>query len=261
MAKPKPDPEIAARLKQARAQIFTSAAEAAQALGINPVTLRTHEAGTRGIGYTDLMIYARRYGVALDWILTGKGEPADIGQAEAFLPDTLPIMAVLNDGSWLPDDDQNAEYPGWATQKTPAGVVELVTYSDPRFPPEMINALRVRTDHSDGIYPDGAIVFVIPAHEIGYRDGDHVVIVRRRSGFAEWTLRRVVKGKDGEAEFEALLSQDPSFQWSGYPADIATDVVGVVVGALIRRPVPDLPLSARTEHETIMRRRQRYGDT
>lgn len=67
------DKEIGERLKAARiAAGFTTAADAATALGIKYPTYAGHENGSRGLR-SSLEQYGRRYRVTMDWLLTGRG--------------------------------------------------------------------------------------------------------------------------------------------------------------------------------------------
>lgn len=64
----------AERLKLAREEAgFGSAREAALAMGISYDTYIHHERGTRGITASSAESYARRFRVASEWILYGKG--------------------------------------------------------------------------------------------------------------------------------------------------------------------------------------------
>lgn len=63
----------AARLKIARRARFPSAAQAAEVVGMKPVTVRSHENGQNGFPVSTAKAYADAYGVSLDWLLTGDG--------------------------------------------------------------------------------------------------------------------------------------------------------------------------------------------
>lgn len=68
-----PDPEMAARLKQAReAAGYETATAAAVAKGYVYSTYAGHENGKRGF-HDDAQKYAQAYGVSLDWLLNGDG--------------------------------------------------------------------------------------------------------------------------------------------------------------------------------------------
>lgn len=66
----------AARLRAARHRRFSSAARAAQALAVNPITLRAHENGQNGFSVRDASRYSKAYGVTLLWLLTGESDQA-----------------------------------------------------------------------------------------------------------------------------------------------------------------------------------------
>jgi phage repressor protein C with HTH and peptisase S24 domain len=64
------------RLKRARVNAgFASAAAAAESLGVKRYTYTQHENGTRGFKRDAAAHYARRFGVSLTWLLTGRSEP------------------------------------------------------------------------------------------------------------------------------------------------------------------------------------------
>jgi SOS-response transcriptional repressor LexA len=65
--------QIHDRLLKARIRAgFASAAAAAESLGVNRFTYTQHENGTRGIKQVTAERYARRFGVSLSWLLTGR---------------------------------------------------------------------------------------------------------------------------------------------------------------------------------------------
>lgn len=67
--------EISERLKAARIEAgFESVADAARALHVKYSTYAAHENGGKGFGPGKLELYARRFKVSTDWLLTGKGQ-------------------------------------------------------------------------------------------------------------------------------------------------------------------------------------------
>lgn len=76
-----PTESLCDRLKAARAKIFPTAADAARALGINPLTVRAHERGQNSVGYEDLRKYATVYGVSVETLLYGDGPAQDVSAA------------------------------------------------------------------------------------------------------------------------------------------------------------------------------------
>jgi hypothetical protein len=66
--------EIHERLAEARKQAgYGSATAAADALGLRPPTYLAHENGSRGLKRDAADLYARKFHVSLEWLLTGKG--------------------------------------------------------------------------------------------------------------------------------------------------------------------------------------------
>jgi transcriptional regulator with XRE-family HTH domain len=251
----KPDTDtasVAQRLKSARQRVFRSAAQAAEGLGMNASTVRAHENGQNGVNIFDLERYARRYGVSIDWLAAGKGE-MDVTDSAPSQADHhyYPVMGILQDGAWLEDDPDSDHWPGWGWLRSASGVPEDVAYTDPRFPDELLTAMKVRTTMTEGAYTDGTIVFAADVIFTGYREGDHVVVMREKGEyFYEWSLRRVTK-RDGETWLEPLISDGPAYKHipDRYIHEHFSLILGVVVGSLSRRPVPPLSIEARKNFE------------
>lgn len=246
---------VAARLKQARSRIFPTAADAARAIGMKPVTVRAHESGQNGIDVFDLERYARRYGCDIGWLLKGGEESRPRPEFYVEHGETIPITGLIQDGVWLEDDADSPSYPVQAVTPPTHGGVEFATYADPRFPLSLVQAWRISTKLSDGPYVDGAIIFCVPMGLIGIREGDHVVIAidDRRKGMVQWTLRKVTK-RDKDIYYEALISDSPSITFGDGSDDVYTDFQGIVIGSLQRRPVNELSVSDRRELEGFERR-------
>lgn len=62
------------RLQWAREQHFEYAADAARALGVNLQTYYSHENGGNGFSKNAVQ-YARKFGVTVQWLLYGQGDP------------------------------------------------------------------------------------------------------------------------------------------------------------------------------------------
>lgn len=78
--------EIGQRIKLAReASGFRRAAEAAPSLGLKYATYAGHENGSRD-PKGNIELYARRYGVSTDWLLTGRGQGPKAGAARPSAP-------------------------------------------------------------------------------------------------------------------------------------------------------------------------------
>lgn len=240
---------VAQRLKEARGRLFNTAADAARALNMKPVTVRAHESGQNKPSYYDLEKYARRFGVSLAWLLTGEGEqsPQDDVERHHHLGQHLFIHSLVEDGAWIPADPESDLLPT-RVPMAPDGDPEFSVYSDPRFPAEMVTAFKVVTHRPSGEYLNGSIVFVVPAAFIGYRAGDHVIVASERDNFFEWSLRRVEVGADNEERWVALTSDAAPIRGTDDDGQ-SVRILGVVIGSETRRPVPALDLRERQEWE------------
>lgn len=212
---------------------------------MNPVTLRTHESGTRGISFPDLDRYARRYGVSFEWLVTGKGQMHPGPDLRMQSGELINIMGVIEDGRWLEGDVSSDPPPGWGPLRFGENDFEVVLYDDPRFPEEFVQAFRLRTTQEDGPYIDGAIVFGVPAYALGVREGDHVIIARSVAGKTEWTLRKACL----DNTYKALLSDAPDLIVGQEEKGEERIYHAVVTSLSARRPAPLLPLHERIEHE------------
>ena len=80
--------ELHERLVAAREKAgFETAAEAASALGVSYSTYAGHENGSSGFRRDTAAQYARRFGVSLEWLITGRGEMTGPSPDEAELLD------------------------------------------------------------------------------------------------------------------------------------------------------------------------------
>jgi len=85
------------RLQQARkAAGYDDASEAARALGIPEPTYLGHENGSRGFR-ARAPEYAKRFGVALEWLMTGRGQKNRREQAP--VERTVPLVGYVSAGA------------------------------------------------------------------------------------------------------------------------------------------------------------------
>ncbi|KZK85738.1 MULTISPECIES: XRE family transcriptional regulator [unclassified Pseudovibrio] len=88
--------ELKDRLKSAREKAgFSSAADAAEALGIKTPTYTHHENGTRKPKSNAIERYARFFGVDATWLFFGKGEGARAQQESRPLIDKQRVKSLL----------------------------------------------------------------------------------------------------------------------------------------------------------------------
>ena len=222
--------EASERLKQARENAgYASAAAAARAFGFHPQNARDHEAGRRGIGPEHAASYARAYRTTPEWILFGKGSAPRGSSSEPNTPSParmVPVVGVVRAGAWIEvvEDFQPEEW---------------LPFADPQYDRTEIYALTVEGRSMDKDYPDGSRIFVVPAAHAGVREGDHVVVRRRRSTGVETTLKEVVVEAGGEIALWPR-SNDPQHQTPyrlglARDADDGPEIIGVVVGKYEKR--------------------------
>lgn len=90
------DKMVGERLARARVNAgFRSQAAFARALGINEVTYRTYEYGTRGIPFDIAEKAAKALNVSVLWLLTGKGEKDDPPPRDANVEFEIALLTKL----------------------------------------------------------------------------------------------------------------------------------------------------------------------
>lgn len=237
--------DIAARLKHARNRLFSTAAEAADALGMKAVTLRAHESAQNAINVYDLERYARRYNVNLQWLLTGAGVEQPDPTQHVELGEMIPLEFTIEPGAWIPEDHPSRR----RKHRKDGEVAEMVPFTDPRFPADMVEAVRVENCSPDAHYISGTLLFVVEAADIGYRNGDHVLVYRERGDFVNMSVRRVEKSAD-EVLFHSLTHPDEApLRWERSDKEELPNVTAVVIGSLTRRPVQELDIDTLRRFE------------
>lgn len=181
--------DIAARLKAARKNAgFKTAIAAAESLGVPYATYSQHENGTRGLTTDASELYARRYRVSLDWLLTGKGdgpgymppmgvaeEPPQPPERRATRPNASfpPIYTEFPKGRSIPVLGQTEAGPNGKFVLNGAEVARVFC------PPELENvpnayAVRVYGTSMEPRFKAGETVWLNP--QLPVRHGDDVVV-------------------------------------------------------------------------------------
>ncbi len=233
---------VAARLKEARKRVFSTAADAAEALNMNPVTVRAHESGRNGINYYDLERYARRYGVSQMWLVMGRGEEKPTADFTSQLGELLYIDGYVEDELWYPAETGREGFDGYV--RTPEGYAERVAYTDPRFPEGMVGALKVKTSVPGKVYIDGTVLFCVDRSEFPVRPGDHVIVVRTRGDFDNVSVRLIDTDSQGKWIFKSLTSDSPPVPFEESEKEEIPHISALVVGSLTRRPAPRIAVDA-----------------
>jgi phage repressor protein C with HTH and peptisase S24 domain len=115
----------AGRLEEARAKAgFAGPTEAARAMGIKPSTYMGHENGQRGFRRESADLYARRFGVSLEWLLTGRGPRERKPSPRAEERRTVPLVGYVGAGALAHFTAAGAlgevTAPDWASDSTVA---------------------------------------------------------------------------------------------------------------------------------------------
>lgn len=225
----------AKRLAQARTSMnLKSKAAGARHVGVKYPTYAGHENPNAPTSFdaASAELYARKYRVNLEWLLTGRGQmrgekvvPAEIEVAG------LPIAGEIRAGHWL---DTTFIEPDQEPEMLPAA-------RDPRFPRARQYALRVVGDSMDLDYPDGSYVTCVDFAESGLamKEGMTVHVERQRAGgqLIEITLKLVARQKGSVVLMPR--SSNPIHQPLAFGGK-ATDVLirGVVTGGWRQTAIP-----------------------
>lgn len=224
------------RLRAAReAAGYDTAKAAAEAMGASVATYLQHENGTRGYPAPRAQRYARFFKTTPEWLLYGRGsEPTQSGDDAHVKRVTrlVPVLGEVQAGVWTEAADE----------PPPEEVVPIYLAG---FEGARLFALRIRGPSMDLHYPDGTMIIVCPAAEIGVREGDHVVVRRQKGPMCETTVKEVVRDKQGIALWPR--SSDPDHQKAiriedFRDADDGPEIIGVVVSSYVVRPIQKKPL-------------------
>ena len=206
------------RLKIARiAAGFERAVHAADALAIRRPTYSGHENGNGKFNQDSAITYARRFGVSLEWLLTGKGamkdgssgdEQSDLGSnfTRTKSVKSTPAKRVRGEvaaGVWREVDHDAMLAHG-----------DVPSLLDPRFSEESQFVIIVRGTSLNKTASDGDFLLCVDLIGTGIeiRPGDMVIVERLKDegGLVETTAKRVHR-QNGVYELHPE-STDPQFQ-------------------------------------------------
>jgi len=181
--------EVHERLKAARERIFATAAEAAQAMGVNYQTYAAHENGSRGLRRDAAMRYAKYFNISLEYLLTGRKTVQPRSEHSTKLApivdgDGMPVKGFVRAGIW---------------QETYAPESELSTLpisADARFPRHLQFALEIQGDSIDRRAKPGEYAVCVEWHG-PVQPEDVVIVERRRAGLFEATIKVVKASPKG----------------------------------------------------------------
>jgi SOS-response transcriptional repressor LexA len=180
------------RLRAIRlARGYVTATDAARAMGMPAPTYISHENGIKGIPPKAARRYATFFGVDFNAIYGGTRATSP-QQSVRPLPvvRNLTTIGVVQAGVWHEERD--------------AGEMESVPVAaDPKYGASTQFVLRVEGDSMDRAFPPGSYAHCVRWSDLGRdpKDGDLVVVERRRAGLFEQSLKRV-RMVDGAVTFE-----------------------------------------------------------
>ena len=180
------------------------------------------------------------------WLETGEGPDSVAPPANSLSlvrARDVVIRGEVQAGVW-------SEAWDWTETLDPAELEAVIVAPPAGYERANLFALRVRGRSMDRYYLDGDVLIVCPASEADPRVGDHVIVLRRRSGLAEATVKELISLDGGYA----LLahSSDPAFAAPILlfdDGDDSPEIIGVVVGSYRTRPrpPPSVPVKSRRQ--------------
>lgn len=188
------------RLKKARLDAgFRTATDAARSLGIRYPTYAAHENGSRQYEADEAVVYARKFKVPIEWLLTGKG--GVVSQLPQTPLASVPVIGIVRAGIW---QDINAG---------DHSLYEVVPAA-PDAPAEWQYAFTVEGTSLDKIAQPGDILVCIDCvkSRVDIKDGDLVIVEWSRFGgqMVERTAKRIRRSIAGIELWPE--SNDPAFQ-------------------------------------------------
>lgn len=211
----------AERLKELREKRYPTAKEAADALGWNEVTYRSHENGQRNIPIHAARKYALAYGSTPAYILGIGGAAAAPIQGQSVVG--VPLIAKASAGAFRVDE--GIEHRGILVPAVPR----------PDIPGGVQYAVEVDGQSVNLRIPDGAYAICAPLDKYpgGPKHGQLVHVVRERSGLHEHTIKELHYTRTGSVLMPC--SSDPRFQeqieLSSGEDDTLVRIHGVVIGS------------------------------
>lgn len=225
------------RIRSHLARLNITAAEASRRMGVDSTFVRDILSGKkRQLRGENLIRLAAVFGANPTWLETGDGPetalPLEANGLSLVRAHEVVIRGEVQAGVW-------SEAWDWTETVDPAELEAVVVAPPPGYERANLFALRVRGRSMDRYYLDGDVLIVCPAAETDARIGDHVIVLRRRSGLAETTVKELVQIGAGFAL--VAHSSDPAFS-TPIPLDDDGDdtpeIIGVVVGSYRTRPRP-----------------------
>lgn len=200
------------RLVEARKRAgFRGVKSASYANGFNVNSYKAHESGQNGFSDTTAKEYAEAYGVSLNWLWWGEGNPDDQDEAPPSLTD-VPLISMVSAGQM-------------GDQATVTSIDGFPTVPAIDLPAGDWVALRVEGDSMNKISPPGSLIFV-----------------NRRDKRLVHNACYIVTDEMGNATYKRYRqNEDPPFQPASYDDIPAPTMQGAVsIFGRVRRSVIDM---------------------
>jgi len=211
------------RLRHARERAgYSSAKNAAEAMGVPVATYIQHENGIRGFPPSRAQRYARFFRVSPEWLLYGTSE----GGPFLALGPQLYVKGEVAAGVWT--EAWEFEQDEWEFF---TGRPDIAAPVRERF------GLRVVGESMNMLYPPGTILECVSyRHDAPIANGKRVIVQRMRADNThETTVKEYLKDEDG-IEWFVPRSTHPAFQApiradQPDPDVVHIEVIGIVVGS------------------------------
>ena len=144
---------ISDRLREARKVHFKRAVEAAESLGVPYQTYAAHENGNRAFDIEGAILYARRFKVSIDWLLTGAGRGPGGTDSHPAVDNEADVLEFLGRIPGLNDEDHRFLMKGIRSALADNGAEPLRSHprdqSQPASPRHVSAPSRRRPEPSD----------------------------------------------------------------------------------------------------------------
>lgn len=235
--------DLSERLRQARiAAGYASAADAARAVGVPEPSYTAHENGSRGFKYDRAKLYSRRFGVSLEWLLSGRGDTQSAQPLHEPHTETdiqmRPLVGTVQAGVWQEPFDSGE-----------VDLVQLPIPSDRLVPGAQQFWFEIVGDSVNQFVGDGGRIFCTSVWDwardsedlFRRANGKLVVAERRRAdGTFQRTCKRLVVAANGRAALHTASSHP---RWKN-EAPIALNENGDTVDVTVVAVVTDLLTAA-----------------
>jgi len=232
------------RLRELRRTRGLSTADLAERVGRSESAIRNQENGTNGISAPLAAKYAAALRSTAAFILYGTSgdikpqtDNQEVNTGLKPVSRDIPVVGIVSAGLWR-------ETGLYAINEAH----EYIALDVAGYERASLSALKVEGNSMNLHYPAGRYIIVAPVAEAGVRDGDHVVVERRRAGLVEITVKELVIEGDRQALWPR--SSDPAFQTPIYVTgdehdQDAPQIIAVVIadyGRRVRPPVLFAPI-------------------